>query len=39
MNYIERDTYGMYKVNGDSDGKHEPGPELMGADTLNANGC
>jgi sporulation protein YlmC with PRC-barrel domain len=39
MNYIERDTYGMYKVNanGDSDGKHGPGPELMGADTLNGN--
>jgi sporulation protein YlmC with PRC-barrel domain len=39
MNYIERDTYGMYKVNvnGDSDDKHGPGPELMGADTLNGN--
>ncbi len=39
MNYIERDTYGMYKVdaNGDSDNKQGPGPELMGADTLNGN--
>jgi len=39
MNYIERDTYGMYKVdaNGDSDDKQGPGPELMGADTLNGN--
>lgn len=33
MNYEERDTYGMYKSsNGDG-----PGPELMGADTLNGN--
>ncbi len=33
MNYIERDTYGMYKfpTNGG------PGPQLMGADTLNGN--
>ncbi len=39
MNYIERDTYGMYKVdaNGDPDDKQGPGPELMGADTLNGN--
>ena len=39
MNYIERDTYGMYQVNpsGESDGKQGPGPELMGADTLNGN--
>jgi sporulation protein YlmC with PRC-barrel domain len=39
MNYIERDTYGMYQVNdnGDFDGKQGPGPELMGADTLNGN--
>ena len=39
MNYIERDTYGMYQVNanGDSDDKQGPGPELMGADTLNGN--
>lgn len=39
MNYIERDTYGMYKVdaNGGSDDKQGPGPELMGADTLNGN--
>jgi sporulation protein YlmC with PRC-barrel domain len=33
MNYVERDTYGMYKVPA-SEG---PGPELMGADTLNGN--
>ena len=33
MNYMERDTYGMYKfpTNGG------PGPQLMGADTLNGN--
>ena len=39
MNYIERDTYGMYNVetNGDSGDKQGPGPELMGADTLNGN--
>lgn len=33
MNYVERDTYGIYK-SPTSDG---PGPELMGADTLNGN--
>lgn len=33
MNYEERDNYGMYK-NSNDDG---PGPELMGADTLNGN--
>jgi sporulation protein YlmC with PRC-barrel domain len=33
MNYEDRDTYGMYKTP-PSDG---PGPELMGADTLNGN--
>lgn len=36
MNYVERDTYGMYKtsiVTG-PDMRHGPGPELMGADTL-----
>lgn len=37
MNYIERDTYGMYKVNADLDTKHGPGPELMGANTLTGN--
>lgn len=33
MNYMERDTYGMYEfpTNGG------PGPQLMGADTLNGN--
>jgi len=33
MNYIERDSFGMYAV-ADSDG---PGPRLMGADTLIGN--
>ena len=33
MNYEERDTYGMYK----SPTNGGPGPELMGADTLNGN--
>ncbi|MBK7768361.1 MAG: PRC-barrel domain-containing protein [Sulfuritalea sp.] len=33
MNYVERDTYGMYK----SPTNGGPGPELMGADTLNGN--
>lgn len=33
MNYIERDTYGMYK----SPKNDGPGPALMGADTLNGN--
>ncbi len=33
MNYVERDTYGMYK----SPTNDGPGPELMGADTLNGN--
>lgn len=41
MNYEDRDTYGMYKTvtNGDSaTGRSpHPGPELMGADTLNGN--
>lgn len=37
MDYIERDTYGMYKVNGDLDTKHGPGPALMGANTLTGN--
>lgn len=33
MNYLERDSYGMYAVSS-SDG---PGPRLMGADTLLGN--
>jgi sporulation protein YlmC with PRC-barrel domain len=33
MNYVERDTYGIYK----SPPNDGPGPELMGADTLNGN--
>jgi len=35
MNYLERDTYGMY--NTPTSGSAGPGPELMGADTLNGN--
>jgi len=41
MNYLDRDTYGMYKTqpaipNGDAN--HQgPGPALMGADTLIGN--
>lgn len=41
MNYEERDTYGMYKVNASSvpgsDVHQGPGPALMGADTLIGN--
>jgi sporulation protein YlmC with PRC-barrel domain len=41
MNYMERDTYGMYKatqVNGAGpEVRHGPGPALMGADTLIGN--
>jgi sporulation protein YlmC with PRC-barrel domain len=41
MNYVERDTYGMYKgmTNGGAgpDVRHGPGPGLMGADTLVGN--
>jgi hypothetical protein len=33
MNYVERDSYGIYK----SPTNDGPGPELMGADTLNGN--
>jgi len=33
MNYEERDTYGIYKVNN----RKGPGPHLMGADTLIGN--
>ncbi len=35
MNYLDRDTYGMYK--GNTSGGDGPGPELMGADTLSGN--
>ena len=35
MNYVERDTYGMYKT--PTSGGAGPGPELMGADTLSGN--
>lgn len=35
MNYIERDTYGMYAA--PTKDHKGPGPELMGADTLNGN--
>ncbi len=36
MNYMERDTYGIYKTNvmAGPDMRHGPGPELMGAETL-----
>lgn len=41
MNYVERDTYGMYAEATDSGpgshDKHGPGPALMGADTLVGN--
>lgn len=39
MNYEDRDTYGMYKINTGAgpDARHGPGPELMGADTLTGN--
>lgn len=37
MNYIERDTYGMYTINEESDIKDGPGPQLMGANTLTGN--
>jgi sporulation protein YlmC with PRC-barrel domain len=41
MNYVERDSHGMYKsTNGnlpDSNGNRGPGPGLMGADTLIGN--
>jgi sporulation protein YlmC with PRC-barrel domain len=41
MNYEERDTYGMYKVNpisaSGSGARQGPGPELMGANTLIGN--
>lgn len=39
MNYLDRDTYGMYKTqttNGDTP-PQGPGPALMGADTLISN--
>lgn len=34
MNYLERDSYGMYALTTNSEG---PGPRLMGADTLLGN--
>jgi sporulation protein YlmC with PRC-barrel domain len=41
MNYEERDTYGIYKGStlqaSGPDGRHGPGPHLMGADTLVGN--
>lgn len=40
MNYIERDTLGMYNTpttGGGGDNHTGPGPELMGAETLNGN--
>lgn len=40
MNYIEKDTFGMYNKDGDAAGpeaRKGPGPELMGADTLIGN--
>lgn len=41
MNYEDRDTYGMYKVNTSGgpgpDVRRGPGPELMGANTLVGN--
>lgn len=41
MNYVERDTYGMYKTAPvpavGPDMPNGPGPALMGADTLNGN--
>lgn len=41
MNYEERDTYGMYKINplraSGSGVRQGPGPELMGANTLIGN--
>lgn len=46
MNYLERDTYGMYNTpaterendtEDDDDDDSGPGPELMGADTLIGN--
>lgn len=41
MNYVERDSYGMYRTTTDGEGGGDdpqgPGPNLMGADTLNGN--
>lgn len=41
MNYVERDSHGMYKGTShnapDSDGNRGPGPQLMGANTLVGN--
>ncbi len=35
MNYVERDTYGIYKRHAGT--KQGPGPDLMGANTLTGN--
>jgi len=40
MNYLEKDTFGMYSISGDGAGpetRKGPGPELMGTDTLVGN--
>lgn len=41
MNYEERDPYGIYKLSSTKgsgpDGRHGPGPHLMGAETLLGN--
>jgi sporulation protein YlmC with PRC-barrel domain len=40
MNYTEKDTFGMYSMDGDAAGpeaRKGPGPELMGAETLVGN--
>jgi sporulation protein YlmC with PRC-barrel domain len=40
MNYVDKDTFGMYSIGGDGAGpetRKGPGPELMGADTLVGN--
>ena len=41
MNYEQRDQYGMYRVPSGTtsgpDGRHGPGPDLMGAETLVGN--
>lgn len=39
MNYLERDTYGIYRspLHANLNKDHGPGPELMGADTLIGN--
>jgi sporulation protein YlmC with PRC-barrel domain len=40
MNYLEKDSFGMYSMDDDAAGpeaRKGPGPELMGADTLVGN--